>query len=60
MGMSLITGTWQELDPFLNVHSSSLSHLRTMSENPALEWNKAEGKRLNLTPQLALSTVVGK
>lgn len=41
-GLSVNTGTWEELDPILNQRGASFSTLRTMSENPALEWNNLE------------------
>lgn len=43
-GISLSTSTWDEFDPILNLKSSNVSHLKTMSENPALAWNLGKGQ----------------
>ncbi|XP_071057652.1 intermembrane lipid transfer protein VPS13B isoform X2 [Onthophagus taurus] len=42
VGISLSTSTWSEFDPLLH-QSSSMKQLKTMSENPALEWNLGKG-----------------
>ncbi|KAI4462018.1 vacuolar protein sorting-associated protein 13b [Holotrichia oblita] len=48
-GISLTTSTWEEFDPILNMKSSTVSHLKTMTENPALEWNLGKVTSANTT-----------
>lgn len=42
-GISLSTSTWKEFDPIFNSKATAVSQLKTMSENPALEWNLGKG-----------------
>nr|CAD7265225.1 unnamed protein product [Timema shepardi] len=61
LGLCVNTGTWKELDRCLgqNVNSqlSSLT-LRTMNENPALEWNNLMCGVESIMPHMTLLPVV--
>nr|CAD7601716.1 unnamed protein product [Timema genevievae] len=61
LGLCVNTGTWKELDRCLgqNVNSqlSSLT-LRTMNENPALEWNNLMCGVESIMPHMTLVPVV--
>ncbi|KAJ8927596.1 hypothetical protein NQ314_019923, partial [Rhamnusium bicolor] len=59
IGMSICTGTWEDIDSVFSP-SGSMSNLRSMSENPALEWNNLEQGQPNMTPILNLWNVTEK
>lgn len=59
-GISISTGKWQEFVSVLDDHTVSTSHLKTMSENPALEWNNLDRSRLGSLPNLNLWQLVGR
>ncbi|KDR22947.1 Vacuolar protein sorting-associated protein 13B [Zootermopsis nevadensis] len=59
-GFSVNTGTWQELDRCLSLTSLQTTSLRTMSENPALEWNNLVSGKENFTPHMSLNTVIAR
>ncbi|KRT78503.1 hypothetical protein AMK59_7594, partial [Oryctes borbonicus] len=58
-GISLTTSTWEEFDPILNLKSSAISHLKTMTENPALEWNLGKG-HFGKQQSIFLSPIINK
>lgn len=58
--MELNTGIWDELDPILSRRSSITAALRTMNENPALEWNNLEKSHFGLIENLDLLPMISK
>lgn len=58
--MIICTGTWKDLDSVFTPSSGTMSNLRGMSENPALEWNNLEQGQPNMTPILNLWHVTEK
>ncbi|XP_030768330.1 vacuolar protein sorting-associated protein 13B-like isoform X2 [Sitophilus oryzae] len=60
LGISLCSGVWDEINSVLHPKESSLSDLRGMSENPALEWNILEQGQPNTAPTLNLRCIIEK
>lgn len=61
IGLSISTSTWKDLSTiFSNSTDSNTSILRSMSENPALEWNNLEKGQPNMTPSLNLWQICDK
>lgn len=58
--MEMNTGIWDELDPLLSRRSSIATALRTMNENPALEWNNLERSHFSITENLDLLPMISK
>ncbi|KAH0999222.1 hypothetical protein HUJ04_005426, partial [Dendroctonus ponderosae] len=58
VGISVCTGTWDDINAILIPTSNFLSSLRGLSENPALEWNILEQGQPNMTPTLSLRCIV--
>lgn len=58
--MEMNTGIWEELDQILSRGATPATSLRTMNENPALEWNNLEKSRLNITEHLDLLPMISK
>ncbi|GLH10327.1 Vacuolar protein sorting-associated protein 13 [Gryllus bimaculatus] len=65
-GLNLSTGTWSELERVLARPSVSVvgtvglpTGLRTMSENPALEWNQLQSHE-SIVPHVSLLPVVAR
>ncbi|KAF5296670.1 hypothetical protein FQR65_LT10210 [Abscondita terminalis] len=46
------SGVWEDFYHILNVRETNSSRLRTMNQNPALEWNKLGKSRLNMHPHV--------
>ncbi|XP_060527776.1 intermembrane lipid transfer protein VPS13B isoform X2 [Cylas formicarius] len=59
-GISISTGSWDDMDLILSPSSKTLSKLRGLSENPALEWNNLEQGQPNLTPTINLRHIIEK
>lgn len=59
-GISVCTGTWEEMSAILIPARNFLSNLRGLSENPALEWNILEQGQPNMRPSLNLRCIVEK
>ncbi|PNF43763.1 hypothetical protein B7P43_G13702, partial [Cryptotermes secundus] len=59
-GFSVNTGTWLELNHCLRLTSSQSRSLRTMSENPALEWNNLVSGKEGFTPHMSLIPVIAR
>lgn len=59
-GISMNTGQWEEFVPIFKNQRISTSHLKTMSENPALEWNNLERGRLGNAHELTLWPIISK
>ncbi|XP_066257341.1 intermembrane lipid transfer protein VPS13B isoform X1 [Euwallacea similis] len=59
-GISISTGTWEDIHSVLIPTTDLLSNLRGMSENPALEWNILEQGQPNSTPTLNLRYILEK
>ncbi|XP_069674298.1 intermembrane lipid transfer protein VPS13B isoform X2 [Periplaneta americana] len=57
-GFSVNTSTWQDFDRCLSLTSSQSTSLRTMSENPALEWNNLVSGKDSFTPHMSLQPVI--
>ncbi|CAG9819390.1 unnamed protein product [Phaedon cochleariae] len=60
LGMSISTGTWEDIDSVFTPKGNITSVLRGLSENPALEWNNLDQGQPNLTPILNLWYVTEK
>lgn len=60
VGISLNSGTWEELVPILKYQRLGVSNLKTMIENPALEWNKLGRGRIASSPELTLWPIMSK
>lgn len=60
IGMEMNTGIWEELDPILSRGTPLAATLKTMNENPALEWNNLEKSRLSLSENLDLLPMISK
>lgn len=60
IGMEMNTGIWEELDPLLSRGTPLTATLRTMNENPALEWNNFERSRLSLSENLDVLPMISK
>lgn len=58
--MEMNTGIWEELDPILSRGTPLAATLKTMNENPALEWNNLEKSRLSLSENLDLLPMISK
>ncbi|XP_067008128.2 intermembrane lipid transfer protein VPS13B [Anabrus simplex] len=59
VGLCVNTATWCELDHCLSMQGAS-ANLRTMNENPALEWNSLVKGRESITPHVSLLPVVSR
>lgn len=60
IGMEMTTGIWEELDPILSRRIAVATPLRTMNENPALEWNNLEKSRLSFSENLDSLPMISK
>ncbi|CAH0555543.1 unnamed protein product [Brassicogethes aeneus] len=58
IGMSISTGPWKDIDSVLSPSGSNI--IKSMSENPALEWNNLEQGQPNMVPNLNLLPVTDK
>ncbi|KAK4875062.1 hypothetical protein RN001_011484 [Aquatica leii] len=46
------SGVWEDFCHILNIRETNLSSLRTMNQNPALEWNKLGKGRLSISSHI--------
>ncbi|KAF5303499.1 hypothetical protein FQA39_LY09962 [Lamprigera yunnana] len=59
--ISAVTGLWSDFSHMLKVPDTSATNLRTMSENPALEWNKLGKSCLSTSSHFGnFSTAINK
>lgn len=59
IGISMSISSWDEIEALINVPSFGGSQLKTMSENPALEWNLGNG-RFNNSENISLCPIIEK
>ncbi|XP_065172744.1 intermembrane lipid transfer protein VPS13B-like, partial [Atheta coriaria] len=59
-GICMNSGSWTEISQLLKNRGKSMSVLKTMSENPALEWNNLEKGKLKSGPEITYWSLISK